>query len=84
VQPNKDKASVHVEDFVNFEALHVNFVVSALGIDEVNTTQFFSGQDTLKDKDELIGWVRQQENRARFTLIIKRSSALKNPMLKLV
>jgi len=44
-----------VEVFVNVEALRVNFGVSKLYVNEVDTTQFFSSQDTWKNKDELLG-----------------------------
>jgi len=52
-----------VETFVKVEALHVNFGVSELGVNEVDTNQFFSSQNTWKDKDKLLGWIRQQANR---------------------
>jgi len=45
---------------------------------------FFSTRETWKDKDELLGWVRRQANRVVFTVVIKRSCAIRNRMLELV
>ena len=66
------------------EALHVNSDVSNLRDNEVDTTHFFSSQNTWKDKDEYLGWVRRQSNMAGFTVVIKISCAISNPMLDLV
>jgi len=51
---------------------------------EVDTAHFFSTRDTWKDKEELLGWVRRQANRAGFMVIIKRSCEGRNAMLELV
>jgi len=77
VKPNTKEAFVHVE------TLHVKSSVFELGIKKMDTTHFFSSQDTWKDKDELLVWAPQQANMTGFTFVIKRSS-IKNPMLELV
>jgi len=51
---------------------------------EADTTHFFPTRDTWKDKDELLGQVRRQANRAGFTVIIRRSCEGRNAMLELV
>jgi len=58
--------------------------VSKLCDNEVDTTHFFSSRETWKHKDKLLIWVCQQENRDGFTVIIKRSCAIRNSMLELV
>jgi len=75
---------VKVEAPIKVEAFSVNFGVSKLRDNEVDTTHFFSSRDTWKDKDKLLCWICRQANRARFTVIIKRSCAIKNQMLELV
>lgn len=65
------------------EASSVNSDVWKLCDNEVDTSHFFLSRDTWKDKDELLGWVRRQANRAGFKVIIKRSYELRNPMLEL-
>jgi len=75
---------VKVEAHVKFEALSVNSGVSNLRDNEVDTTHFFLSRETWKEIDELLGWVRSQENRVEFMVIIKRSCATRNPMLELV
>jgi len=57
--------------------------VSQVGVNEVDTTHFFSSQDTWKDIDDLLSWIRWQANMAGFTGVIQRSN-LKNPMLELM
>ena len=66
----KVEASVKVEAFVKVEASSVNSDVWKLRDNVVDTAHFFSTRDTWKDKDELLGWVRRQANRAGFTVII--------------
>jgi len=89
IKPHKVEASVDLksntnEASVKVEALHVNSGVSELGDNEVDTIQFFSSQDTWKDKDELLRWIHRQTNRTGFTVVIKRSSAIRNPMVEMV
>ena len=76
--------SIMIEASVKVEASSVNSGVWKLRDNEVDTTHFFSSRETWKGKDELLGWVRQQANRAGFTVITKRSCAIRNPMLELV
>jgi len=80
----KVEASVKVEAFVKVEASSVNSDVWKLRDNVVDTAHFFSTRDTWKDKDELLGWVRRQVNRAEFTIIIRRSCEGRNAMLELV
>jgi hypothetical protein len=80
----KVEAFVKVEVAMKVEALPFNSGVSNLRDNEVDTTHFFSSQDTWKDKDDLLGWVRRQANMAGFTVVIKRSCALRNQMLELI
>jgi len=80
----KVEVSVKVEASVEFEASCVNSDVWKLRDNEVDTTHFFSTRDTWKDKDELLGWVRRQANKAGFTVIIRRSCEGRNAMLELV
>jgi hypothetical protein len=61
----------------------VNSGVSNLRDNEMNTAHFFSSQETWKDKDKLLGWVRRQANRAGFTVVMKISCAIWNSMLEL-
>jgi len=82
--PIKVEASVKVEAFVKVEASSVNFDVCKLRDNEVDTAHFLSTRDTWKDKDELLGWVRRQANRAGFMFIIRRSCEGRNAMLELV
>ena len=79
--PIKVEASVKVEASAKVEASCVNSDVWKLRDNEVDTTHFFS---TWKDRDELLSWVRQQANRAGFTVIIRRSCEGRNAMLELV
>jgi hypothetical protein len=73
IKPPKVEASVKVEAPDKVGALRVNSGVSNLRDNGVDTTHFFSSQDTWKDKDELLGWVRRQANKVVFTVVIKRS-----------
>jgi len=82
--PIKVEASVKVEASIKVEASSVNSDVWKLRDNEVDTTHFFPTRDTWKDKDELLGWVRRQANRAGFTVIIIRSCEGRNAMLELV
>lgn len=66
------------------EASRVNSDVWKLLDNEVDTAHFFLTRDTWKDKDELLGWVRRQANRAGFTVVIRRSCEGRNAMLELV
>jgi len=84
IKPPKVETSVKVEASMKVEALRVNYGVSNLCDNGVDTTHFFSSRETWKDKDELLDWVRRQANRAGFTVVIKRSCAIRNPMLELV
>jgi len=79
--PVKVEASMKVEASVKVEASSIN---SGVCDNEVDTTHFFLIRETWKDKDELLGWVRRQANRAGFTVIIKRSCQGRNAMLELV
>jgi len=83
VKNNTNEAFVYVESFVNVEALHVSSGVSQLGVNKVDTTHFFSSQDTWKDRDKLLSLIHLQENKAGFTVVTERSS-IKNPMLELI
>jgi len=58
--------------------------VSKLHDNEVDTTHFFSSRETWKDKDELLDWIHRQANKVGFAVNIKRSCAIRNPMLELV
>jgi hypothetical protein len=80
----KVETPIKVEASVKVEASSVNSRVSKLRDSEVDITHFFSSRETWKDKDELLGWVRRQINIAGFTVIVKRSCAIRNPMLELV
>jgi hypothetical protein len=75
---------VKVEASVKVKPLRVNYGVSNLRDNEVDTSHFFSSQDTWNDNDQLLGWVRRQANRAGFTVVIKKSCAIRNPILELV
>jgi len=79
--PIKVEASLKVKAPIEVEVLSVNSGVSKLRDNEVDTSHFFSSPETWKDKDELLGWVRRQANRVGFTVIIKKSCAIRNPML---
>lgn len=83
VKNNSSEAFVYVESFVNAEALHVNSGPSQLGINKVDMTNFFSRQDTWKDRDKLLSLIHRQENKAEFTVVRERSG-IKNPMLELI
>ena len=52
---------------------------SVFGI-EVDTISFFITNERWKERDDLLGWVRRQTARARFTISIDKSS-LKRPYL---
>jgi len=65
VKPNIDEAFVHVE------ASQVNSCVSQLGVNDVDTTHFFSSEDAWKDRDGMLNWIRRQGNRAGFKLLYK-------------
>jgi len=80
----KVEAPAKVKVSVKVAASSVNSDVWKLRDNEVDTTHFFSTQDTWKDKDKLLGWVRRQANRAGFTVIIRRSYEGRNAMLELV
>ncbi|AES68811.1 FAR1 DNA-binding domain protein [Medicago truncatula] len=84
IKPPKHEVSVKVAVSVKVEATSVNAGVWKLRDNEVDTTHFFSSRETWKDKDELIGWVRRQANKAGFTITIKRSCAVSNHILELV
>jgi len=48
------------------------------------TTKFFFSDDVKwKDMDDLLNWVRRQENKAGFAIFFQRSSLI-NPMVRLV
>jgi hypothetical protein len=57
--------------------------VVPLDANEVDTAHFFSEDVKWKDRDDLLNWVRHQENRAGFRIVIHRSNLI-NPMLQLV
>ncbi|AES98718.1 hypothetical protein MTR_5g071980 [Medicago truncatula] len=80
----KVEAPAKVEASIKVEASSVNSDVWKLRDNEVDTTHLFSTRDTWKDKNELLGWVRRQANRAGFTIIIRRSCEGRNTMLELV
>ena len=80
----KVEAPIKVEASVKVEASSVNSDVWKLRDNVVDTAYFFSTRDTWKDKDELLGWVHRQANRAGFTVIIGRSCEGRNAMLELV
>ena len=80
----KVEAPAKVEVSVKVEASSVNSDVWKLRDNEVDTANLFSTRDTWKDKDELLGCVRRQANRAGFTVIIRRSCEGRNAMLELV
>ncbi|AES97825.2 hypothetical protein MTR_5g060540 [Medicago truncatula] len=84
VNPGEVEASVKVESSVKLEDSSVNTRVWKLRENKVDKTNFFSGRETWKDKDELLGYVLRQANRAGFMIIIKRSCAIRNPILELV
>ncbi|KEH27055.1 hypothetical protein MTR_6g084740 [Medicago truncatula] len=69
----KVEAPAKVEASVKVAASSVNYDVWKLRDNEVDTTHLFLTRDTWKDKDEFLGWVRRQANRAGFTIIIRRS-----------
>jgi len=76
-KPNIYRASVHVE------TSYVDSGVAPFGVDEVDTTRFFSSEVKSKDRDNLLNWVHRQANMVGFTIVI-RISNLKNPMLQLL
>ncbi|AET01027.1 hypothetical protein MTR_5g098640 [Medicago truncatula] len=77
-KPSINGASVHVE-----ASLYVDFGVLPPHANEVDMARFFSNDVKWKDRDDLLNWVHRQENKARFTIVIQRSSLI-NPMVQLV
>lgn len=75
-RPNIDGASVHVE-----ASLYVHSGVVLLDANELTRLIFFSEDIKWKDRDDLLNWVRYQENRAGFKIVIHRSNFI-NPMLQ--
>ncbi|KEH37909.1 hypothetical protein MTR_2g451070 [Medicago truncatula] len=80
----KVEAPIKVEASVRVEASSVNSNVCKLRENDVDMVHFFPTRDTWKDKEELLGWIRQQADRAGFTVIIRRSCEGINAMLELV
>ena len=78
VKPNIDGASVHVE-----ASKYVSPGVVPLQAHEVDTARFFSDDIKFQDREELLGWVRCQANKAGFTIVTQRSSLI-HPILRLV
>jgi len=58
IKPPKVEASVKVEVPVKVEALSVNYGVSNVRDNKVDTTHFFSSRETRKDKDQFLSCVR--------------------------
>jgi len=73
---------IKVEASVKVKASSVNSDVWKLCDNEVDTAHFFPTRDTWKDKDELLGWVRRQENSVGFTVIVRISCEGRNAMLE--
>jgi len=62
LKPSKVEVSVDAklnidEAYVHVKASHVDYGVSQLGDNEVDTSTFFSTKDTWKVIDEMINWV---------------------------
>jgi len=72
--------SKYDETSVRVEASHFNSRTSQFGVNEVDTTHFFSTEDTQKVRDDMLNWVRQQSKSAGFTTVIEISN-LMNPLL---
>lgn len=72
VKPNIEQASKYVSPGVVPLQAH-----------EVDTARFFSDDIKFQDREELLGWVRCQANKAGFTIVTQRSSLI-HPILRLV
>ena len=81
MKPNIVEVSVDVKPLlvgsVDVKPSLVDYHVSKLGDNEVETTSFFSTEDRWKVRDDMINWMCWQAIKGGFTLSIKKSNLIK-------